>query len=188
VYEEAKDVFDVMLNQTDVGYNVKGHNKYYVIQLLQTDDGKDFYCWQRWGRGTHRQILKEKPLIQLLISLHNKVGNAGQNALKGPTTLASAKAEFYDKFRSKTSNSFDNRASFKHVSGKYDLIKLDYEATDEPEEDTKKAKEEKGVSERRNKNVSYSFNFFSIVLFVFRRRRQRRRSPRPQSWPNPSKP
>ena len=65
-----------MLNQTDISYNVKGHNKFYVIQLLESDDKTQYYCWQRWGR----------------------VGADGQNALKGPTSLTVAMAEFKNKY------------------------------------------------------------------------------------------
>ena len=41
------DVYDVTLNQTNIGMN---NNKFYVIQVLERDDGKQFYVWNRWGR------------------------------------------------------------------------------------------------------------------------------------------
>jgi poly [ADP-ribose] polymerase 2/3/4 len=47
VYESGDDVFDAMLNQTNIGTN---NNKFYVIQLLESDDKKTYHCFTRWGR------------------------------------------------------------------------------------------------------------------------------------------
>jgi hypothetical protein len=35
VYVEGEDIYDVMLNQTDFKYGSFGHNKFYVVQLLE---------------------------------------------------------------------------------------------------------------------------------------------------------
>ena len=103
VYEEGGDVYDALLNQTDIATN---KNKYYIIQLLESDKGGDFRCWNRWGRvGEERNL---------------------QNALRGPMDLASAKADFEGKFRDKTKNPWANRAAFSPVQGKYTLIERDY--------------------------------------------------------------
>jgi len=61
-------VFDVLLNQTDIANN---HNKYYIIQLLETDAKPHrYYAWNRWGRvGEERGY---------------------QNALRGPMTVDQA--------------------------------------------------------------------------------------------------
>ncbi|MFC1609988.1 WGR domain-containing protein [Myxococcota bacterium] len=99
--------FNCMLNQTNIGHNA---NKYYVIQLLQK--GKQYYVWNRWGR----------------------VGEDGQNALKGPFDQAGAEKEFKSKFRSKTQNAWDERATFSPKSGKYMLIEIEGSA------ESKKAK------------------------------------------------
>uniref|UniRef100_A0A452R6P6 Poly [ADP-ribose] polymerase n=1 Tax=Ursus americanus TaxID=9643 RepID=A0A452R6P6_URSAM len=48
VYCEGNDVYDVMLNQTNLQFN---NNKYYLIQLLEDDAQRDFSVWMRWGRG-----------------------------------------------------------------------------------------------------------------------------------------
>uniref|UniRef100_A0A8C1NAS1 Poly [ADP-ribose] polymerase n=1 Tax=Cyprinus carpio TaxID=7962 RepID=A0A8C1NAS1_CYPCA len=48
IYSEGADVYDVMLNQTNLQFN---NNKYYLIQLLQDDNGKAYSVWMRWGRG-----------------------------------------------------------------------------------------------------------------------------------------
>jgi len=100
-YNSAKiiDDFDCMLNQTNIGAN---NNKFYVIQLFQ--NGGSYYVWTRWGR----------------------VGEPGQNALKGPLgDVNVAIKEFKKKFREKTKNDWDNRADFVPASGKYTLIEMD---------------------------------------------------------------
>jgi poly [ADP-ribose] polymerase len=79
VYEEGAKVWTVTLNQADLKNNA---NKYYIIQLLQSDtSGNQFFVWNRWGR----------------------VGYSGQNALKGPFgDLNRAKADYEAKLRDKT--------------------------------------------------------------------------------------
>uniref|UniRef100_A0A3Q4HF67 Poly [ADP-ribose] polymerase n=1 Tax=Neolamprologus brichardi TaxID=32507 RepID=A0A3Q4HF67_NEOBR len=47
VYNEGNDVYDVMLNQTNLQFN---NNKYYLIQLLEDDSSKVYSVWMRWGR------------------------------------------------------------------------------------------------------------------------------------------
>jgi poly [ADP-ribose] polymerase len=93
--------YDCILNQTNIGAN---NNKFYVIQLL-TKDGK-FYAWTRWGR----------------------VGETGQSALVGPTDLPKALKAFQSKFKDKTSNVWEERATFKPASGRYTLIEVDRSA------------------------------------------------------------
>ncbi len=106
--------WDAMLNQTNIANN---NNKFYVIQVLEK--GKDFYCWTRWGR----------------------VGEHGQNALRGPFKASSAAiSEFEKKFQSKTSNKWANRANFQPKSGKYELIEIEQKSDDEAEEVEEKLK------------------------------------------------
>jgi len=100
--------YDCMLNQTNIGHN---NNKYYVIQLLEKD-GK-YYAWTRWGR----------------------VGEDGQNALIGPSDLAKALKAFQSKFRDKTKNAWEDRATFKPVSGRYSLIEIDRSVDEEKAEE-----------------------------------------------------
>ena len=48
VYDDGANVYDALLNQTDIGSN---KNKYYIIQLLETDaQPPKYYTWNRWGR------------------------------------------------------------------------------------------------------------------------------------------
>ncbi len=93
--------YDCMLNQTNIGAN---NNKFYVIQLLEK--GGKFYAWTRWGR----------------------VGEDGQNALLGPSDFAKALKAFQAKFKDKTKNAWEERASFKAVAGRYALIEVDRSA------------------------------------------------------------
>ena len=92
-----------MLNQTNIGNN---NNKFYVIQLLESDAGKQYWVWNRWGR----------------------VGKDGQNALQSCGSLDAAKAAFGSKFSDKTRNQWSNRHNFVSYSGKYTLIERDHSA------------------------------------------------------------
>lgn len=58
-------------------------------------------------------------------------GEAGANALHGPSDLASAVKDFEKKFRDKTKNKWEERNSFKPVKGKYTLIEMADEEEDE---------------------------------------------------------
>mmetsp|Transcript_4651 Transcript_4651/g.14031 ORF Transcript_4651/g.14031 Transcript_4651/m.14031 type:complete len:538 (+) Transcript_4651:28-1641(+) len=110
VYEAEKsdEVYDALLNQTDIN---KNSNKFYVIQLLETDSSPHkYYLWTRWGR----------------------VGERGQNALQRTTNLAEATTLFLNKFRDKTKNDWRERSNFEPVPGKYTLIEVDYGVDDDP--------------------------------------------------------
>ncbi|CAM9797730.1 unnamed protein product [Lampetra planeri] len=101
VYSEGNNVYDVMLNQTNVGLN---NNKFYLIQLLKDNDMKSFSVWMRWGR----------------------VGRVGMNSLKNCSNLLGAQELFEDKFFQKTKNEWSQRSSFQKVPGKYDIVPIDY--------------------------------------------------------------
>jgi poly [ADP-ribose] polymerase 2/3/4 len=83
ILEEGSNVWTTTLNQADLKNNA---NKYYIIQLLQSDVSPSiYYVWNRWGR----------------------VGYVGQNALKGPfSDLNRAKSDYQSKFRDKTKNGY----------------------------------------------------------------------------------
>lgn len=123
VFTEGNDIWDVMLNQTNVMNN---NNKYYLIQLLEDNNAKKYYVWQRWGR----------------------VGFTGQNNLIncGPD-LSAAKKGFTKKFSDKTKNSWEDRHNFEKVPGKYDLLIMDYNAEKEEADavDAYPVKEEKNT-------------------------------------------
>ncbi|XP_064404222.1 poly [ADP-ribose] polymerase 2-like isoform X3 [Halichondria panicea] len=109
VYSEGGVHWDAMLNQTNLKNN---NNKFYIMQLLQESGtrGAQYSVWFRWGR----------------------VGKTGQNSLQPcGGDLEQAKDLFRKKFADKTNNSWEDRDSFVKVTGKYDLLKIDYEAKDE---------------------------------------------------------
>ncbi|XP_028328682.1 poly [ADP-ribose] polymerase 2-like [Gouania willdenowi] len=109
IYSEGNDVFDVMLNQTNLQFN---NNKYYLIQLLEDDNAKSYSVWARWGR----------------------VGKVGQNSLTAcGGDLLQAKNVFKKKFLDKTKNEWDERDQFEKVAGKYDMVFMDYSANEEEE-------------------------------------------------------
>ena len=108
VYQPGGIIYDATLNQTEAGKNA---NKFYRIQLLQYGSGS-YHTWTRWGR----------------------VGENGQSKLLGDGTLNSAIREFEAKFRDKTRNKWEDRASFTAKAGKYTLIEINYESSEDEEE------------------------------------------------------
>jgi len=112
VYEaDDDDVYDALLSQVDISTNA---NKYYIIQLLETDDApKQYYTWNRWGR-----VGEEK----------NK-----QNQLLGPMSLDAAVDDFQKKFKDKTKNAWADRADFVKHDKKYQLLERDYGGSDDDE-------------------------------------------------------
>uniref|UniRef100_A0A3P9DEE2 Poly [ADP-ribose] polymerase n=1 Tax=Maylandia zebra TaxID=106582 RepID=A0A3P9DEE2_9CICH len=112
VYNEGNDVYDVMLNQTNLQFN---NNKYYLIQLLEDDSSKVYSVWMRWGR----------------------VGKVGQNSLTVcGGDLLKAKDVFKKKFFEKTKNEWEHRDSFEKVAGKYDMVFMDYSTNEKEENQT----------------------------------------------------
>ncbi|TSL47672.1 Poly [ADP-ribose] polymerase 2 [Bagarius yarrelli] len=109
VYNEGNDVYDVMLNQTNLQFN---NNKYYLIQLLKDEQAPVYSVWMRWGR----------------------VGKVGQNTLVScGGDLAKAKDVFMKKFFDKTKNEWTRRANFEKVPGKYDMVFMDYSSNGKDE-------------------------------------------------------
>ncbi|KAL5561434.1 hypothetical protein UlMin_031181 [Ulmus minor] len=102
VLQMGDEIYDAMLNQTNVGDN---NNKFYVIQVLESDDGSRFLFYNRWGR----------------------VGVKGQNKILGPyTSKESAICEFEQKFHAKTKNYWVNRKTFVPHPKSYTWLEMDY--------------------------------------------------------------
>ncbi|XP_033853005.3 poly [ADP-ribose] polymerase 2 isoform X1 [Acipenser ruthenus] len=138
VYCEGEDVYDVMMNQTNLQFN---NNKYYLIQLLQDDNKKDFSVWMRWGR----------------------VGKVGQNSLTAcGGDLLKAKDIFKKKFLDKTKNEWDERAQFEKVAGKYDIVQMDY-STKEDDEVKKECKAQKHEESKLDKRVQSLIELISNI-------------------------
>ncbi|KAK2965174.1 hypothetical protein RJ640_019929, partial [Escallonia rubra] len=107
VLQLGGDVYDAMLNQTNVGDN---NNKFYVIQVLESDDGCAFMVYNRWGR----------------------VGVKGQDKLYGPYTSAEAAIqEFEQKFYAKTMNQWSDRTEFVCHPKSYAWLEMDYTEKEE---------------------------------------------------------
>ena len=90
-----------MLNLTDISYGVKGHNKFYQIQVLTQND--EFYFFTRWGR------VGAKNPQENLQSLESRY-----DAIK----------LFKNKFADKTHQEWDSRENFTTQPGKYTLINI----------------------------------------------------------------
>ena len=77
--------------------------KFVVVFVDSKLKSKNFFVWTHWGR----------------------VGENGQSKLDGGYPLEDAIREFENKFKSKTSNKWDDRAAFEHKAGKYDLVETE---------------------------------------------------------------
>jgi len=138
---EGDDVWDCMLNQTDVGNN---NNKYYLIQCLESDNGGSYYCWQRWGR----------------------VGKiAGTNLVQSGGNKESAKSVFVKKFQDKTKNRWEDRFDFCKVSGKYDLLQMDYSPSVDDVKPETLVKEE--VAEKKEVESQMDASIQELVKLIF---------------------
>ncbi|KAL3827816.1 hypothetical protein ACJIZ3_016618 [Penstemon smallii] len=105
VLQVDDETYDAMLNQTNVGEN---NNKFYVLQVLESDDGGKYMVYNRWGR----------------------VGVKGQDKLSGPyTSQQSAISEFEKKFQDKTKNHWADRKDFVSYPRSYTWIEMDYGET-----------------------------------------------------------
>ncbi|KAL6042215.1 Poly [ADP-ribose] polymerase 2 [Balamuthia mandrillaris] len=133
VLEEGNDIYDVMLNQTDISYSIKGHNKFYAIQLLEKDTKNGWAVWTRWGR----------------------VGAKGQSKLEQCSSLSNAKATFESKFSSKTGNDWEDRDNFKRVKGKYIMVERDFGSDNSDTEDLVE-KQKKALQTKTNSKIPES--------------------------------
>lgn len=101
VLQQGDEIYDAMLNQTNVGQN---NNKFYVIQVLESDDGCRFLVYARWGR----------------------VGVKGQERIDTYTSRDSAIHEFEQKFYAKTKNHWSERKEFICYPKSYMWLEMDY--------------------------------------------------------------
>ncbi|KAM1475412.1 hypothetical protein ACFX2I_031311 [Malus domestica] len=100
------DIYDAMLNQANVVLN---NNKFYLIQVLESEVGGSFMIYYRCGR----------------------VGFKGQNKLAPHASRESAIKEFKQKFRDKTGNDWSNRKMFQLIPSCYMWIEMDYNEKEE---------------------------------------------------------
>ncbi|KAL0845761.1 hypothetical protein Bca101_019007 [Brassica carinata] len=102
VLQRGDDVYDAMLNQTNVRDN---NNKFFVLQVLESDNQKTYMVYFRWGR----------------------VGVKGQSKLDGPFDSWDRAIEiFSNKFLDKTKNFWSDRKEFIPHPKLYTWIEMDY--------------------------------------------------------------
>lgn len=147
VLQLGDEIYDAMLNQTNVGDN---NNKFYVIQALELDGGGTFMVYNRWGR----------------------VGARGQDKLFGPfTTRDGAVQEFEQKFFAKTKNHWSDRKDFVSHAKCYTLLEMDYSKS---KKDTNEAKASRNadIQPRETKLDPRVANFISLVCNISMMRQQ----------------
>ncbi|VVB06996.1 unnamed protein product [Arabis nemorensis] len=102
VLQRGDDVYDAMLNQTNVRDN---NNKFFVLQVLESDNHKTYMVYFRWGR----------------------VGVKGQSKLDGPFDSCDRAIEIFgNKFLDKTRNFWSDRWEFIPHPKAYTWIEMDY--------------------------------------------------------------
>ncbi|KFK30828.1 hypothetical protein AALP_AA6G031100 [Arabis alpina] len=102
VLQRGDDVYDAMLNQTNVRDN---NNKFFVLQVLESDNHKTYMVFFRWGR----------------------VGVKGQSKLDGPYDSCDHAIEIFgNKFLDKTRNFWRDRWEFIPHPKAYTWIEMDY--------------------------------------------------------------
>ncbi|KAJ8557738.1 hypothetical protein K7X08_004504 [Anisodus acutangulus] len=103
VLQQGNEIYDATLNQTNVGNN---NNKFYIIQVLENDNGGNFLVYLRWGR----------------------VGAKGGTKINGPyMSPDDAISEFESKFYEKTNNYWSNRKDFVCQPKQYSWLEMDYD-------------------------------------------------------------
>ena len=60
---DVHEDYDCILNQTNIGAN---NNKFYVIQLLESDKGGQYFTWNRWVRRTQAASTERRRLTRVL--------------------------------------------------------------------------------------------------------------------------
>ncbi|KAK1354221.1 Poly [ADP-ribose] polymerase [Heracleum sosnowskyi] len=142
VLQRGDEIYDAMLNQTNVGDN---NNKFYVIQLLESDDRVRYMVYNRWGR----------------------VGIKGQDKLHGPfTSLECAIQEFEQKFYAKTKNQWSARKDFVCYPKCYRWLEMDYTETDKESDVQAKQTSVTDIQPRETKLEARVANFISLICNV----------------------
>jgi len=134
VYKSARGAYDVTLNQTDVAFNKLGHNKFYVMQLLEANalavDSTNYWLWSRWGRGT-MFTFSLLVMFDVFFCFVRAVGSTGQSSLQPGQSLPEMVTMFEQTFKKKTGNKFADRAKFVYKKGNYDMLEIAYEVKDD---------------------------------------------------------
>lgn len=141
VLQVGDEIYDAIMNQTNVGDN---NNKFFIIQVLESDAGGTFMVYNRWGR----------------------VGAQGQDKLHGPfPTRDQAIYEFEGKFKDKTNNLWSNRKNFKCYAKKYTWLEMDY---DEVDKETNKTQKKGSITDqiKETKLETRIAHFISLICNI----------------------
>uniref|UniRef100_A0A6V7PG07 Poly [ADP-ribose] polymerase n=1 Tax=Ananas comosus var. bracteatus TaxID=296719 RepID=A0A6V7PG07_ANACO len=142
VLQLGDEIYDATLNQTNVGDN---NNKFYVIQALESDDGRTYMVYNRWGR----------------------VGVRGQDKLHGPFgTRERAIYEFEGKFFDKTKNHWSNRKNYIYYPKLYTWLEMDYSEAEKETAKDNKAQASISAQPRETKLDSRIASFISLICNV----------------------
>lgn len=148
VLQLGDDIYDAMLNQTNVGEN---NNKFYVIQALESDSGGTFMVYNRWGR----------------------VGVKGQDKLFGPYTSQDiAIQEFEQKFFAKTKNHWCTRKEFICHPKSYTWLEMDYSMKEKESDVKNNPNSTLGIQPRETQLEERIAKFISLVCNVSMMRQQ----------------
>ncbi|XP_022899060.1 poly [ADP-ribose] polymerase 2 isoform X1 [Olea europaea var. sylvestris] len=142
VLQVGDEIYDAMLNQTNVGGN---NNKFYMIQILESDDGGKYMVYYRWGR----------------------VGVKGQDKLNGPyISQQAAISEFEQKFFDKTKNNWFNRKEFVTHPGSYTWLEMDYSETEKEPSVQEEHKPTMKVEPQESKLEACIAKFISLICNI----------------------
>jgi len=132
--------YSVMLNQTDVNYGIRGHNKYYAIQLLKHRERMKFRVIYKWGR----------------------VGSSGQVSEDVFDSESTAVLRFEKKFKDKTANYWGTNR-FVPRQGKYMLLDM---AEDEPEDELDMDMEEDEGEQEQEHPTELVEDVYNLVKMI----------------------
>jgi len=116
VYSEGALIYDVMLNQTDVSYGTFGHNKFYVIQMIEVK--------KKPKRKNPKRPLK---VSYEVINRWGRVGEYGANGTHPFDNVDQAKSDFQKKYSQKSGGNTFGSGKFQKKKDKYDLIEKYYQ-------------------------------------------------------------
>ncbi|XP_010522796.1 PREDICTED: poly [ADP-ribose] polymerase 2 [Tarenaya hassleriana] len=141
VLQLGDDVYDAMLNQTNLKDN---NNKFFVLQVLESDSNKAYMVYFRWGR----------------------VGVKGQSKLDGPYGSPDrAVSMFTNKFFEKTKNCWSDRKDFVSHHKCYTWLEMDYSKEEaDPVNDMPKSSSE--VKPQETKLDPRIAKFISLICNV----------------------
>uniref|UniRef100_A0A1B6DFG5 Poly [ADP-ribose] polymerase n=1 Tax=Clastoptera arizonana TaxID=38151 RepID=A0A1B6DFG5_9HEMI len=136
VYKEGNDLYSTVLGLTDIS---KGVNKYYKMQILESDSKSSYWFFRSWGRiGT----------------------TIGDYKLQKESSLKEAKKQFKHHYAEKSGNDWEDRHDFKKVASKMVPMDLNY---GEDEVDSVAIATDEGIESKLPKAVQ---DLISLILNV----------------------